>query len=71
MYAVSSQARHASSTTRRAPHYYRYVFATKTELVAAVDKWTNFYNGRRRHSAIGMLSLIAYEQSLDAATQAV
>jgi transposase InsO family protein len=29
-----------------------------------------FYNNRRCHSVIGMLSPIAYEQSLDAATQA-
>ena len=27
-----------------------------SELVAAVDNWMNFYNTRRKHSAIGMLS---------------
>jgi hypothetical protein len=26
------------------------------ELVAAVDKWMNFYNTQGRHSAIGMLT---------------
>jgi putative transposase len=51
-------------------YYYRHVFATKAELVAAVDKWMHFYNTKRRHSVIGMLSPIAYEQSLNAATQA-
>nr|WP_099194403.1 IS3 family transposase [Mycobacterium kansasii] len=51
-------------------YYYRHVFATKAELVAAVDKWMNYYNNQRRHSAIGMLSPISYEQSLNAAAQA-
>jgi transposase InsO family protein len=31
----------------------------------------HLYNNMRPHSVIGMLSPIAYEQSLDAATQAV
>lgn len=30
----------------------------------------HFYNTQRRHSAIGMLSPVAYEQSLTVATQA-
>ncbi|SOJ57636.1 hypothetical protein MSIMFB_05113 [Mycobacterium simulans] len=30
----------------------------------------NYYNNQRRHSAIGMLSPISYEQSLNAASQA-
>lgn len=50
--------------------YYRHTFATAAELVAAVDKWMHFYNNQRRHSAIGMQSPIAYEQSLTAAHQA-
>ena len=57
-------------STFKHEYYYRHVFATKSELVAAVDKWMHFYNNRRRHSVIGMLSPIAYEQSLNAATQA-
>ena len=57
-------------STFKHEHYYRHPFATKPELVAAVDKWMHFYNTQRRHSVIGMLSPIAYEQSLDAATQA-
>ena len=57
-------------STFKHEYYYRHTFATKTELVAAVDKWMHFYNTQRRHSVIGMLSPIAYEHSLDAATQA-
>jgi putative transposase len=44
--------------------------ATKAELVAAVDKWMEFYNNKRSHSVIGMLSPVAYAQSLNAAPQA-
>lgn len=50
--------------------YYRHTFAYRTELVAAVDNWMNFYNTRRRHSTIGMLSPRSYEQSLNAPTMA-
>ncbi|WP_433714980.1 transposase [Nocardia sp. CA-084685] len=51
-------------------YYYRHVFATDPELVAAVDNWINFYNTTRRHSSIGMLSPDNYEKSLTAATEA-
>jgi transposase InsO family protein len=51
-------------------YYYRHTFATKTELVAVVDKWMLFYNNQHRHSVIGMLSPVAYAQSLSAAPQA-
>lgn len=44
--------------------YYRHTYATKTEIVAAVDNWMRFYNHQRRHSAIGMLSPLDYEQTL-------
>lgn len=57
-------------STFKHEYYYRHAFATKMEVVAAVDKWMNYYNNQRRHSAIGMLSPIAYEQSLNAAAQA-
>jgi putative transposase len=50
--------------------YYRHAFATRAELIAAVDNWMRFYNHRRRHSAIGMLSPIDYEHTLKAATEA-
>ena len=51
-------------------HYYRHVFATKAELIAAVDNWMHFYNHERRHSAIGMRSPINYEHSLKATPEA-
>ncbi|MFF3229130.1 IS3 family transposase [Nocardia suismassiliense] len=51
-------------------YYYRHVFATRSELVAAVDNWISFYNTTRRHSSIGMLSPDDYEKSLTAATEA-
>lgn len=57
-------------STFKHEYYYRHTFVTATELIAAVDKWMHFYNTQRRHSTIGMLSPIAYEQSLNAATQA-
>jgi transposase InsO family protein len=52
--------------------YYRHTFIGKSELVAAVDKWIDWYNSTRRHSAIGGISPIRYEQSLltDAANAA-
>jgi transposase InsO family protein len=50
--------------------YYRHAFATKVELVAAVDKWIGRYNDSRRHSAIGMLSPVCFEQSLTGAAKA-
>jgi transposase InsO family protein len=49
---------------------YRHTFAAKTELVAAVGKWMHYSNNQRRHSVIGMLSPVAYEQSLSAAPPA-
>jgi putative transposase len=51
-------------STFKHEEYYRHVYATKTELVAAVDNWVMFYNSVRRHSAIGMLSPDNYENSL-------
>jgi transposase InsO family protein len=48
-------------------HYYRHIYSTKTELVAAIDKWIMFYNSVRRHSVLGMLSPDDYEKSLRAA----
>jgi putative transposase len=50
--------------------YYRHTYATKSELIAAVDNWMIFYNNRRRHSAIGMLSPIDYEQTLKVSPEA-
>ena len=57
-------------STFKHEYYYRHTFATKTELVAAVDNWIGWYNNRRRHSAIGMLSPVCYEQSLTGTAKA-
>jgi hypothetical protein len=38
----------------------------KAELLVAVDKWMHFYNDQSRHSVIGMLRPIAYQQLLNA-----
>ncbi len=57
-------------STFKHEYYYRHTFATKAELVAAVDNWISRYNNDRRHSAIGMLSPVRYEQSLTGAAKA-
>jgi transposase InsO family protein len=54
-------------STFKHEEFYRHVYATKTELVAAIDNWVSFYNSVRRHSALGMLSPSDYEKSLRAA----
>ena len=43
-------------------YYYRHTFATRSELYAAIDQWMQYYNTRRRHSSIGHVSPIDYEQ---------
>lgn len=53
-------------STFKHEYYYRHTFTHAAELVAAVDYWMNFYNTRRRHSTIGMLSPHNYEQLLTA-----
>lgn len=57
-------------STFKHEYYYRHTFATKAELVAAVDNWIGRYNTDRRHSAIGMLSPVRYEQSLTGSAKA-
>ncbi|MFS8104257.1 integrase core domain-containing protein [Lentzea alba] len=54
-------------STFKHEEFYRHVYATKAELVAAIDKWVTFYNSVRRHSALGMRSPSDYEKSLRAA----
>ena len=39
-------------------------FATREQAAREISRWTyEFYNGRRRHSTIGMSSPVRYEQS--------
>jgi transposase InsO family protein len=54
-------------STFKHEEFYRHVYATKTELVAAIDDWVMFYNSVRRHSALGMSNPDDYEKSLRAA----
>ncbi|WP_227997118.1 IS3 family transposase [Nocardia australiensis] len=51
-------------STLKHEFYYRRTFAGKSELVVAVDNWIDWYNTTRRHSAIGGISPVRYEQSL-------
>ncbi len=51
-------------STLKHEFYYRHTFTRKPELVAAADKWIHWYNTTRRHSAIGGISPIRYEQSI-------
>ncbi|WP_329057475.1 IS3 family transposase [Amycolatopsis sp. NBC_01480] len=57
-------------STFKHEYFYRHTFTVKAELVAAVDKWIGRYNNERRHSAIGMLNPVCYEQSLTGAAKA-
>ena len=57
-------------STFKHEYYYRHTFATKLELIAAVDNWMRFYSHQRRHSAIEMLSPIDHEQTLKLTTEA-
>ncbi|MQY32046.1 IS3 family transposase [Nocardia aurantia] len=57
-------------STFKHEHYYRHTYATKAELIAAVDNWIEKFNTVRRHSALGMFSPIRYEQSLTVAAEA-
>lgn len=50
--------------------YYRRTFASKAELVAAVERWVHRYNHDRRHSAIGQTSPVNYEVTSTAANKA-
>ena len=45
-------------------------FATRAAARAAVAAWIEDYNTVRRHSALGMMSPVAYEQALAAGTAA-
>ena len=52
-------------STFKHEYYYRHAFATRAELYVAIDKWMVYYNSRRRHSSVGQVSPIAFENSLE------
>lgn len=48
--------------TLKSEHYYRYAFATRSEVQASVSEWIDvFYNHQRLHSALGNKSPVEYE----------
>ena len=49
-----------SSLKRELVHRYR--FATRAEARRAIFAWINRYNSRRRHSTLGYIATIAWEQ---------
>ena len=52
-------------STFKAEYYYRHVFTTLDELRQGTYTWIDaWYNARRRHSAIGYISPLEYEQRL-------
>ena len=56
-------------STLKTEHYQRHTFATRAEAIRAVSSWIeNVYNRRRRHSALGQISPVAFEHRLTTAT---
>ena len=45
-------------------YHYRHAFATRAELYLAIDRWMDYYNGRRRHSGIDQVSPVEYEKTV-------
>jgi transposase InsO family protein len=52
-------------STFKHEYYYRHAFATRAELYLAIDTWMVYYNSRRRHSSVGQVSPIAFENSVE------
>ena len=58
-------------STLKTEYYHRHVFATRAAAVLGVSAWIeNVYNRRRRHSALGMISPVAFERRTTTAAQA-
>lgn len=55
-------------STLKTEFYDRHTFATRAEAIHAVSTWIeNVYNRRRRHSALGQISPVAFEHRFTAA----
>ena len=58
-------------STLKTECYHRHVFTTRAAAVLGVSAWIeNVYNRRRRHSALGMISPVAFEHRTTTAAQA-
>jgi len=56
-------------STLKTEHFNRHDFATRAEAILSVTTWIeNVYNRRRRHSALGQISPVAFEHRLTTAT---
>ena len=52
-------------STLKTEYYQRRSFATHAEAIAGVSDWIErVYNRRRRHSALGQISLVTFEHQL-------
>ena len=58
-------------STLKTEYYHRHVFTTRAAAIVGVSAWIeNVYNRRRRHSALGMISPVAFEHRTTTAAQA-
>jgi putative transposase len=56
-------------STLKTEYYHRHTFTTRAQATRAVSAWIeNVYNRRRRHSALGQISPVAFEHRLIAET---
>ncbi len=52
-------------STLKTEYYQRHWFATRAEAIKAVSSWIEtVYSRRRRHSALGQISPVAFEPQL-------
>ena len=57
-------------STLKTEYYNRHSFTTRAEAIPAVSDWIeNSYNRRRRHSSLGQIAPVAFEQQYQTAAQ--
>jgi putative transposase len=58
-------------STLKTEHYHRHEFATRAAAIRSVSEWIEtVYNRRRRHSALGDISPVAFERGINTTAQA-